>query len=82
MHILCLYIPELQKQVYNYVKSLSEQSKRKKEQTKNKTSVLVAESAYNFQKTTNNKLLTLFVKKMHNNISKKNLIDCVFEKKN
>ena len=47
--ILCLYVPGFQRQVFIHVKILSERSKRRKEQKKNKGSVLVAESAYNAQ---------------------------------
>ena len=47
--ILCLYIPGFQRQVFNYVKILSERSKESKEQKKNKGSVLVADSAYKVQ---------------------------------
>ena len=47
--ILCLYVPGFQRQVFKHVKILSERSKEKKEQKKNKGSVLVAESACNAQ---------------------------------
>ena len=47
--ILCLYVPGFQRQVFKHVKILSERSQRRKEQKKNKGSVLVAESAYKAQ---------------------------------
>ena len=47
--ILCLYVPGFQRQVFKHVTILSERSKRRKEQKKNKGSVLVAESADNAQ---------------------------------
>ena len=43
--ILGLYVPGFQRQVFKHVKILLERSKRRKEQKKNKGSVLVAESA-------------------------------------
>ena len=47
--ILCLYVPEFEKQVFKNVKILSELSKELNEQKKNKRIVPVAESAYNSQ---------------------------------
>ena len=44
-----LYVPGFQRQAFEEVKSLSERSKRLKEQKKKKRSVLVAESAYDPQ---------------------------------
>ena len=51
--ILCLYAPGFQSQVFKHVKILSKQSKKIKEQKKNKGSFLVAESAYNAQNAQN-----------------------------
>ena len=42
--------PGFQRQVFKHAKILSERSKKMKEQEKNKSSVLVAESAYISQK--------------------------------
>ena len=47
--ILCLYVPGFLRQVFKHGKILTERSKKRKEQKKNKGSVLVAESAYNAQ---------------------------------
>ena len=47
--ILCLHVPGFHRKVIKHVKSLSERSKRMKEQKKNKGSVRVAESPYNSQ---------------------------------
>ena len=46
---LCLYVPGFQRQIFKYVKSLSERSKKMNEQKKNIGSVLDAESANNAQ---------------------------------
>ena len=46
---LCLYVPGFNRQVFKYVEILSEQSKKRKEQKKNKGGVLVADSGYNAQ---------------------------------
>ena len=48
--ILCLYVPGFQRQALKHVKTLSERSKRRKEQKKIKGSNFVVESAYNAQK--------------------------------
>ena len=48
---LCLYVPGFQRKIIKYVIRVSERSKKKKEQKKNRGSVLVAESAYNSQNT-------------------------------
>ena len=47
--ILCLYVPDFQRQVLKHVKILSERSKECKDQKKNKESFLLAESAHNAQ---------------------------------
>ena len=49
--ILCLYVPGFQRQIFKHVKVLSERSKKKIEQKKNKGSILDAECAYNSQNT-------------------------------
>ena len=47
--ILWLCVPGFKRQVFKHVKTLSEQSKRMREQKKNKGRVLLAESACNSQ---------------------------------
>ena len=59
--ILCLYVPGFQRQVFKYVKILSELSKRRKEQKKNKGSVLVAESAHNAQNAQFGLVMSVFI---------------------
>ena len=49
-HLFDLVMKKMQRQVFKHVKILPEQSKKKKEQKKNKGSVHVAESAYISQK--------------------------------
>ena len=46
---LCLYVLGFQRQVFKHVKILTAESKKMKEQKKNKGSVLVVESAHNSQ---------------------------------
>ena len=46
---MCLYVPEFRRQVFKHGKILSEQSKKMRDQKKDKVSVLVADSTYNAQ---------------------------------
>ena len=59
--IFCLHGPGFQRQVFKQVKSLSERSKRMKEQKMNKASVLVANTTYNSQSSQFGLVITIFL---------------------
>ena len=65
---LCLNVPRFKRQVFKHDQILSERSKRMKEQEKNKSSVLFAESAFNSQNAQFG-LLMIKTKNLFRNIS-------------